>query len=190
MSRRLFATSSTQAFGTRLVTSGTWSSATARPGRRSESRSGRARLTERGATRRHDRSVLASSRQPVGPCNRLRVTTSSSLTSGSSGPRPLAPTPRDTAWAMSQENETRLSRSGTDVLPEPHRLASAGVQVNETDEPSTDHRVHLAARNGVDNAGGPGGHQGPTLSGRAVRRPQPRWRGDRSRDPLQEQAEQ
>jgi hypothetical protein len=36
MSARLFATSSTQAFGTRLVTSDTSSSATARAGRRSE----------------------------------------------------------------------------------------------------------------------------------------------------------
>src|SRR5512139_4207720 len=86
MSPRLSATSSTQAFGTRVVTSGTWYSATGRPGRRSESHSGRARLIESGATRRHDRFVLASSRQPVGPCNRLRATTSSSLTSGTSSP--------------------------------------------------------------------------------------------------------
>jgi hypothetical protein len=87
MSPELFARSFIQAFATRLVTSDTWFSATARPEGRSESRSGRARLTESEATRRHDRFVLASSMQPMGPCNRLRITTSSSLTSATRNER-------------------------------------------------------------------------------------------------------
>jgi hypothetical protein len=58
MSPESFARSFTQAFATRPVMSDTSFSATARPGRRSESRSGRARLTESGAIRRHDRIRL------------------------------------------------------------------------------------------------------------------------------------